>query len=1115
MVIREKSKIVLKSAIVELRCFDLPLVSPSTGSPLTSLRLEPDRPYTIGRTHQSCDFLFDNRFVSKQHCQILFDGVGRKILISDGAILLRGVSSVVDEFRKRICENELEEKKGEGVGCCRFRVSLNGVYVNGVRLRKGMVKELLTGDDVSLVCGNESVCNFEVRVGFLIQGIVFEEVVSGANEVAGEMLDVLGMVSSQGTVSSGKRSKRVFANPANVITSHYGFSKLKCGDVIRRANFLLSLCRHILHSDDPICCIRQCNISNVGMKGMHTYNSILRGLTLSGRVGIPVSKEEEVTSLFPAYRQESQSCHKRGQAVHSTPVTLKRRKVAALEAENNLLDDSVPSNHADERGNHGVIGGNAVVSDEPGMPLLNFVAQKDALDIDSGGKGNISTNFHSPPGKKFYLNRLEFMDHDSFSCQHTVSLPELLHPVQSISQIFIATFTSDILWFLSCCQIPSNLPVTVACHNAERCWSSSPESRASMPFPNFPNLVLVFPPFPEAIAFGNDRKRQGIACHHPKLLILQREDSIRVVITSANLVPKQWDTVTNTVWWQDFPRRNEPDYLSLFPLPDQGINHDLGSDFAAQLAGFVASLIVDIPSQAHWIVELTKYDFSGALGHLVASVPGIYSFRTPQSMHFMPAKHFCPLLYCEKFLGLVEASVVGLSHLFRTAADSNGAQLKKLASYLGKSHENAYGMLDIVLRRASNIPADENAVSVLVPNPDELSGGVDCIQLGFLPRNVAKWVSPLWDIGLFVFHGFLYCDEALAAAFGGNNMKVQLILLVSQGPCFSDISKLIQPELFVALCSLIASVQRCVGLWRLEEVLGRYKWPESQESDFIYGASSIGSVNAQFLAAFAAASGKRSLQLYDSEESDPDWGCWTCSQELRNPSIRILYPTIDRVKNACNGIHPSRQILCFSEKTWQKLRTVDIFHDAIPYPHHRVGHPMHVKVARRRFWSKTEASSVGWVYCGSHNFSAAAWGRPISSSTGIRTGANSPLVTRLHVSNYELGIIFVFPPAENKGIRNDNSTNLDDIVLPFVVPAPKYGPEDRPATPQSMREVLRELSERDRDSLMEVETTEEMMAEIPCEDEVIEATNFVAEEKEEDKSYAELLWIQVDSSQSC
>lgn len=48
-----------------------------------------------------------------------------------------------------------------------------------------------------------------------------------------------------------------------------------------------------------------------------------------------------------------------------------------------------------------------------------------------------------------------------------------------------------------------------------------------------------YPPFPEAIAFGNDRKRHGIACHHPKLLVLKRDDSIRVIITSANLVSTQ------------------------------------------------------------------------------------------------------------------------------------------------------------------------------------------------------------------------------------------------------------------------------------------------------------------------------------------------------------------------------------------------------------------------------------------------------------------------------------------------------------------------------------------------------------------------------------------------
>lgn len=47
-----------------------------------------------------------------------------------------------------------------------------------------------------------------------------------------------------------------------------------------------------------------------------------------------------------------------------------------------------------------------------------------------------------------------------------------------------------------------------------------------------------------------------------------------------------------------------------------------------------------------------------------------------------------------------------------------------------KRHE----ILEIVLRRNTNIPANVNAVSVLVLNPDGFSDE-DCIQLGFLPRN--------------------------------------------------------------------------------------------------------------------------------------------------------------------------------------------------------------------------------------------------------------------------------------------------------------------------------------------------------------------------------------------
>lgn len=75
-----------------------------------------------------------------------------------------------------------------------------------------------------------------------------------------------------------------------------------------------------------------------------------------------------------------------------------------------------------------------------------------------------------------------------------------------------------------------------------------------------------------------------------------------------------------------------------------------------------------------------------------------------------------------KLLGSVEASVVGLSYLFHNATDANGAKLKKLASFLRKSCENAKD-LSIVLTRNTNIPADANAVSIHVSNPNEFSEG--------------------------------------------------------------------------------------------------------------------------------------------------------------------------------------------------------------------------------------------------------------------------------------------------------------------------------------------------------------------------------------------------------
>lgn len=67
--------------------------------------------------------------------------------------------------------------------------------------------------------------------------------------------------------------------------------------------------------------------------------------------------------------------------------------------------------------------------------------------------------------------------------------------------------------------------------------------------------------------------------------------------------------------------------------------------------------------------------------------------------------------------------MVGLSYMYHGSADSNGARLRKLASFLSKCDENLDGMSEIVLKRDTNIPADRNAVSVFIPNPEDSSLG--------------------------------------------------------------------------------------------------------------------------------------------------------------------------------------------------------------------------------------------------------------------------------------------------------------------------------------------------------------------------------------------------------
>ncbi|XP_068667000.1 uncharacterized protein [Aristolochia californica] len=1066
--------------------------------------LRSNRLYTIGRNYKYCDIVFDDCRISKRHCQIFLDDIQRKILVFDGFFLPSNLN--FDEIRSK---SRLKDY---------WKASLNGIFVNGRRVKGGLVTEVSVGDEISLIHGR--------KVGFLVERVVFKEEVGGKSGITlGMQLENKREISGR----AGSDTSHLFA-----LNENKKCTKAENMEPIMRALFLLSRCRSILQSMDPVSHIRRYMNLNKEYRAItaelsltgkdcqiqellrHKINRILFSGNLIVDTGLSLSDLKQHGQL----RLEAAQMSVNGM---EEQVRSGCQKGNNLRSENGYEEDSqkikLTADLVTSEKNHTVCASKDALLQKRCVGNKISVNMEKSKNNATSSNGSFQQRIYSVPGRAFALNKLELMNCRPRAMHSTVSLPELLHPVKSILRMFIATFTSDILWFLSHCQVPNLLPITIACHNTERCWSVDPVKRTSLPYTDYPNLVVVYPPFPEVIAFGKERKKQGIACHHPKLLVLLRDDSIRVIVTSANLVSKQWNHVTNTVWWQDFPCRFLPDYSSLF-THFSFINTSGGSkpsDFASQLAGFMASLLVDVPNQAHWVTELTKYDFSGASVHLVASIPGIHTqncLNPPDTVHVLSVKQISRSISgCKNFLGSVQTSVVGLSHRFHGPADTNGAQLKTLAAFLGKCHENAYGMSEVVLRRICDIPADSNAVSVLVCDLDESCEGA-YMQLGFLPKQVAKWVAPLCDVGFFSFSACIYPKEVLASALGGTNSKVQLILYVSQGPKFSEIVRLMQPEHVPALSSLLACLQRSNGLWRLQEVLSLYKWPESQETDFCYGSSSIGtSLNMEFLAAFSAAAGKRISIFSESQESDPDWGHWNTSYEQRRPSMGIIFPTIERVKSGICGIGASRCMLSLAEKTWQRLRTSNIFHDAIPHPSERLGYPMHVKVARRRFQSST-SSSFGWVYSGSHNFSAAAWGQPLNHTSNGAIGVCSS-IPKLHICNYELGVLFVCPPpaAFNK-TDEKNDWDLDDIILPFVMPAPEYSPTDRPATAQSMREALAELRKEERENFPIVPPVEELVdVEVSDEEEEVVIRDYVVGEGEEEKVYAETLWSQVDSSE--
>ncbi|KAJ3083630.1 hypothetical protein HK102_000980 [Quaeritorhiza haematococci] len=114
---------------------------------------------------------------------------------------------------------------------------------------------------------------------------------------------------------------------------------------------------------------------------------------------------------------------------------------------------------------------------------------------------------------------------------------------------------------------------------------------------------------------GNHKNREGSASSP----CINKDDDrvghgglkpfLRIVISSANLIPEHFSSVENVVWVQDFP---------LLPAPSSPAHN------RHEFCQYLSSYLTLMGAPAEWPTLLHNYDYSRAKARLVASYPGDY-----------------------------------------------------------------------------------------------------------------------------------------------------------------------------------------------------------------------------------------------------------------------------------------------------------------------------------------------------------------------------------------------------------------------------------------------------------------------------------------------------------
>lgn len=138
-----------------------------------------------------------------------------------------------------------------------------------------------------------------------------------------------------------------------------------------------------------------------------------------------------------------------------------------------------------------------------------------------------------------------------------------------------------------------------------------------------PNVKIHIAPMPEM--FGT---------HHSKMLVLfRRDDTVQVIIHTANMISKDWTNMTNAAWISPIlPRMTEG---TIYASSPDTMPRGSGERFKFDLLNYLRSYDRMRPTCTTLVDSLKHYDFSAVKGSLIASVPGLHEIHEePNASHW-------------------------------------------------------------------------------------------------------------------------------------------------------------------------------------------------------------------------------------------------------------------------------------------------------------------------------------------------------------------------------------------------------------------------------------------------------------------------------------------------